>query len=90
MWHFRLGRLGTAVVVVFCCFILDFTCVVWCTKQNGTIPKKLETFRLVCGGFRCEGVVVPEGGREGTQGCQLRLETAPVLLYRFLIIGVEL
>ena len=38
----------------------------------------------------CEGVVVPEGGREGTQGYQLRLETAPVLLYRFLIIGVEL
>ena len=33
---------------------------------------------------------MPEGGREGTQGCQLRLETAPVLLYRFLIIGVEL
>ena len=38
----------------------------------------------------CEGVVVPEGGRERTQGYQLRLETAPVLLYRFLIIGVEL
>ena len=38
----------------------------------------------------CEGVVVPEGGREGTQGYQLRLETAPVLLYRFLIIGVKL
>ena len=28
--------------------------------------------------------------REGTQGYQLRLETAPVLLGRFLIIGVEL
>ena len=38
----------------------------------------------------CEGVVVPEGGRERTQGYQLRLETAPVLLHRFLIIGVEL
>ena len=31
-----------------------------------------------------------EGVREGTQGYQLRLETAPVLLYRFLLIGVEL
>ena len=38
---------------------------------------------------RCEGVAVPEGGRERTQGYQLRLETAPVL-YRFLIVGVEL
>ena len=37
-----------------------------------------------------EGVVVPEGERERTQGYQLRLETAPVLLHRFLIIGVEL
>ena len=26
----------------------------------------------------CERVVVPEGQREGTHGCQLRLETAPV------------
>ena len=34
--------------------------------------------------------MVPEGGRERTQGYQLRLKTAPVLLYRFLIIGVEL
>ena len=34
--------------------------------------------------------MVPEGEREGTQGYQLRLETAPVLLCRFLIIiGVE-
>ena len=33
---------------------------------------------------------MPEGVREGTQGYQLRLETAPVLPYRFLIIGVEL
>ena len=32
---------------------------------------------------------MPEGGRERTQGYQLRLETAPVL-YRFLIIGIEL
>ena len=40
--------------------------------------------------FYCEGVVVPEGGRERTQGYQLRLETAPVVLYVFLIIGVEL
>ena len=31
-----------------------------------------------------------EGVREGTQGYQLGLETAPVLLCRFLIIGVEL
>ena len=31
-----------------------------------------------------------EGVREGTQGYQLRLETAPVFLYRFLLIGVEL
>ena len=38
----------------------------------------------------CDGVVVPECGRERTQGYQLRLETAPVLLYRFLIIGAEL
>ena len=30
-----------------------------------------------------------EGVREGTQGYQLRVETAPVLC-RFLIIGVEL
>ena len=34
--------------------------------------------------------MVPEGVKEGTQGCKLRLETAPVLLYRFLTIGVEL
>ena len=34
--------------------------------------------------------MVPEGVREGTQGYQLRLETSPVLLCRFLIIGVEL
>ena len=27
----------------------------------------------------CEGVVVPEGVREGTQGYQLHLETVPVL-----------
>ena len=38
----------------------------------------------------CERVVVPDGVREGTQGYQLRLETASVLLCRFLIIGVEL
>ena len=38
----------------------------------------------------CGRVVVPEGVREGTQGYQLRLETAPVLLRRFLITGVEL
>ena len=30
-----------------------------------------------------------EGEREGTQGYQLRLETAPVLLRRFLITGIE-
>ena len=34
--------------------------------------------------------MVPEGVKEGAQGYQLRLETAPVLLCRFLIIGVEL
>ena len=33
---------------------------------------------------------MPEGVREGTQGYQLRLETAPVLLCRFLVIGVKL
>ena len=33
---------------------------------------------------------MPEGGRERAQGYQLLLETAPVLLYRFFIIGVEL
>ena len=34
---------------------------------------------------------MPDGERERTQGYQLRLETAPVLLCRFLIIiGVEL
>ena len=38
----------------------------------------------------CGRVVVLEGVREGTQGYQLRLETAPVLLCRFLIVGVEL
>ena len=38
----------------------------------------------------CEGVVVPECGRKRTQGYQLRWETAPVLLYRFLIIGKKL
>ena len=37
----------------------------------------------------CERVVVPEGEREGTQGYQLRLETAPVLLCRFLIADIE-
>ena len=33
---------------------------------------------------------MPDGGRERTQGYQLRLETAPVLLCWFLITGVEL
>ena len=34
---------------------------------------------------------MPDGEREGTRGYQLRLETAPVVLCRFLIIiGVEL
>ena len=33
---------------------------------------------------------MPEGVTEGTQGYQLRLETTPVLLCRFLIISVEL
>ena len=33
--------------------------------------------------------MVPEGEREGTQGYQLRLETAPVLLCGFLITGIE-
>ena len=37
----------------------------------------------------CERVVVPEGEREGTQGYQLRLETAPVLLRRFLTADIE-
>ena len=49
------------------------------------------TWVLLCAMMHyCEGVVVPEGERERTQGYQLRLETAPVLLYRFLIIGIEL
>ena len=38
----------------------------------------------------CGRFVVPEGVREEAHGYQLRLETAPVLLCRFLIIGVEL
>ena len=38
----------------------------------------------------CGKFVVPEGVGEGTQGYQLRLETAPVLLCRFLIVGIEL
>ena len=33
---------------------------------------------------------MPEGEKEGTPGYQLRLETAPILPCRFLIIGVEL
>ena len=33
---------------------------------------------------------MPEDVREGTQGYQLRLETAPVLLCRLIIIGIEL
>lgn len=37
-----------------------------------------------------KGVVVPERERERTRGYQLRLETAPVLPGRFLIVGVEL
>ena len=37
----------------------------------------------------CEGVVVPKGERERTQGYQLPLETAPVFLYRFLITGID-
>ena len=33
---------------------------------------------------------MPGGEREGTQGYQLRLETVPVLLYRFFITtGIE-
>ena len=40
--------------------------------------------------INCGRVVVLEGEREGTQGYQLRLETAPVLLFcRFLITGIE-
>ena len=46
--------------------------------------------RLRSGSILCGKVVVPEGVAGGTQGYQLRLETAPVLLCRFLIIGVEL
>ena len=42
------------------------------------------------GGCVCGRVVVPEGERERTQGYQIRLETAPVLLCRFLIVSVEL
>ena len=37
----------------------------------------------------CEGVVVPEGGRERTQGYQLRLETAPVLLIDFSLLALS-
>ena len=32
---------------------------------------------------------MPEGEREGTQGYQLRLETAPVLLCRFLLLTLS-
>ena len=49
------------------------------------IPPHLEMRPKNCG-----RVVVPEDGREVTQGYQLRLETAPVLLCRFLIIDVKL
>ena len=38
----------------------------------------------------CDKSWCREGVREGTQVCQLRLETAPALLGRFLITGVEL
>ena len=37
----------------------------------------------------CEKVVVPEGVREGVQGYQLRLETAPVLLCRFALLALS-
>ena len=61
--------------------------------ENGQIlplPQGKESGEKVLGYiYICEGVVVPKGGREITQGHHLRLETAPVLLYRFLIIGVE-
>ena len=39
---------------------------------------------------KCDESWCRVGVREGTQGYQLRLETTPVLLGRFLIIGVEL
>ena len=32
---------------------------------------------------------MPEGEREETLGYQLRLETTPVLLHRFLVTGIE-
>ena len=37
----------------------------------------------------CEGVVVPEGGRERNQGYQLRLATAPVLLIDFSLLTLS-
>ena len=64
----------------------------WGEKSTGekVTQPKVDTFTAPTTPIVVEGVVVPEGGRERTQGYQLRLETAPVLLYRFLIIGVEL
>ena len=46
--------------------------------------KELELMRC------CDESWCREGVREGTHGYQLRLEIAPILLCRFLIIGVEL
>ena len=60
------------------------------SRGGAVVPSLKLTRRQFSEDAICEGVVVPEGGREGTQGYQLRLETAPVLVYRFLIIGVEL
>ena len=65
----------------------------WCRSNVGIgrCRKLLHTVISPADDAICEGVVVPEGGREKTQGYQRRMETASVLLYRFLIIiGVEL
>ena len=37
----------------------------------------------------CEGTVVPDGGRERTQGYQLRLETTPVFFDDFLLLALS-
>ena len=64
------------------------------TMLNSSRDKNEGTYRSGEGGLPTTPTVEKswcrEGVREGTQGYQLRLETAPVLLCRFLIIGIEL
>ena len=37
----------------------------------------------------CASVVVPEGGRETTQECQLRLDKAPVTFVEFSLLALS-